>query len=283
MKNLRLLVTLIFVVALLAACSKQSSDESAVPKNDLNTETQNTETQNTETMADEGTTTQNDAGATANDTKSKPADEGKTAEKKVADTKQKPKQEKPEVYTPPPTKTVSLPESTLVAITLVDSIDTDINVTGQNFTAELKDPIVADGETVFQRGDKVKGVLNKVVESGHLKTPAELSFSIVSITNSKGEEYTIDTYPISEKKDSHTKKEVGLIGGGAVVGGVIGKLTGKKGGTEIGAAAGAAAGTAAAAASGKKDIVHSAGTDVVFALRTPLKITVTTGGPYTKK
>ncbi len=270
MRQLRLFITILAVVGLLSACSQQSAEESSTPKND----------QDGEMMTDDvSTETQEDAYVETQEEVKPPVE--KKEEKKVAESKQKPKQEKPEVYNPP-TKTVSLPESTLIAITLVDSIDTDLHQTGQTFMAELKEPVVADGEIVFERGNKVRGVLNKVVESGRMKTPAELSFSIVSITNSKGEEVAIDTYPIEEKKDSHTKKQVGLIGGGALVGGVIGKITGKKGGTEIGAAAGAAAGTAAAAATGKQDIVHSAGTDVVFALRSPLKVTLTTGGPFTK-
>lgn len=264
MKNLRLLITLLAVVGLIAACSQQSAEESSTPQDD----------QSSETMVDDAADNQDDSYVEESVNE-------KNEDKQTADTRQEPKEEKPEVYNPPPTKTVMLPESTLIAIVLVDSIDTDLHVTGQEFMAELKEPIVADGEMLFERGDKVKGVLDNVVESGRMKTPAELTFSIVSIINSKGEEFAIDTYPIEEKKDSHTKKQVGLIGGGAIVGGVIGKLTGKKGGTEIGAAAGAAAGTAAAAATGKQDIVHSAGTEVVFALRTPLKVTVTTGGPFT--
>ena len=112
-----------------------------------------------------------------------------------------------------------------------------------------------------------------------MKTPAELVFSLVSIEDRSGQQVQIDTYPIEEKKDSHTKKQVGLIGGGALVGGIVGKITGKKGGTEIGPAAGAAAGAAAAAATGKQDITLSAGTQVNFVLRTPVKVTVTKTGP----
>lgn len=55
-----------------------------------------------------------------------------------------------------------------------------------------------------------------------------------------------------------------MIGGGAIVGGIIGKVIDKKGSTEIGAVAGAAAGTGLAAATGKQDIFHAVGTEVVF-------------------
>jgi tryptophan synthase beta subunit len=74
----------------------------------------------------------------------------------------------------------------------------------------------------------------------------------------------VGTNVIMEKKASHTKREVAMIGGGAIVGGIIGKVIDKKGSTEIGAAAGAAAGTGLSAATGKQDIFHGAGTEVVF-------------------
>jgi len=74
----------------------------------------------------------------------------------------------------------------------------------------------------------------------------------------------VGTNTIIEKKASHTNREVAMIGGGAIVGGVIGKIIDKDGSTEIGAAAGAAAGTGLAAATGKRDIFHAAGTEVVF-------------------
>jgi hypothetical protein len=55
-----------------------------------------------------------------------------------------------------------------------------------------------------------------------------------------------------------------MIGGGAIVGGIIGKVIDQKASTEIGVAAGAAAGTGLAAATGKRDIVHVAGSAIVF-------------------
>jgi len=74
----------------------------------------------------------------------------------------------------------------------------------------------------------------------------------------------VNTNTIMEKKASHTNREIAMIGGGAVVGGIIGKVIDKKGSTEIGAATGAAAGVGLAAATGKQDIFHGVGTEIVF-------------------
>jgi hypothetical protein len=167
---------------------------------------------------------------------------------------------------------VTMPESTAIAIIFVDSVDTDIDQTGMEFRAKLLRPIVVNGHTLFDENAAVKGILNKVVESGRLKTPAELIYSLTAIQDIGGSWVSINTYEIRQIKGSHTNREVAMIGGGAIVGGIIGKIIDKKGSTEIGAAAGAAAGAATAAASGKKDIVHSAGTGAVFYLNQPKQI-----------
>ncbi len=159
---------------------------------------------------------------------------------------------------------VTMPGNTAIAVTLVDSIDTDVQISGEEFYATLTRSVVVNGHTLFADGAEARGVLNKVVESGRLKTPAELNFSLTAIKDGRGHWINVGTNMIMEKKASHTNREVAMIGGGAIVGGVIGKIVDRKGSTEIGAAAGAAAGTGLAAATGKQDIFHGAGTEVVF-------------------
>lgn len=192
-----------------------------------------------------------------------------TAEKKT-----EPKIKATEAPKPKAPTYVTLPEGTPIVITLIDSIDTDVQTTGMEFSAELAEPVVVNGRTLFEAGAMATGVLTKVVESGHLKTPAELEFALNAIQDNAGNWIAITSDTIYEKKASHTGKEVALIGGGAVVGGIIGKLTKKKGGTAIGAATGAAAGTAAAAAAGKQDIVHHAGEAVTFTLKQSTEVAI---------
>ncbi len=159
---------------------------------------------------------------------------------------------------------VTMAANTPIDITLVDSIDTDVQVTGDRFRARLNRPIVVDGYTVFVDGAGARGVLNKVVESGHLKTPAELNFTLTEIQIEGGRWVSVGTNTILEKKASHTNREVAMIGGGAIVGGIIGKVIDKQGSTEIGAVTGAAVGLGLAAATGKQDIFHGVGTQITF-------------------
>lgn len=263
MMRLMTLTAAVFAALLIAACGKQVEQKAQQAQPQGTTETaQQPATTDSAQMAVKPVETP---------TKTEPQPKADVEKQKPEEKKVVPETKKEII--PPPVVLV-IPESTAVKVKLIDSIDTDIHVTGTKFRAILTEPLrSADGKMVYEEGTAVTGVLDKVVESGRLKTPAELSFSLISINDNAGNEIPIRTYTIDEKKGSHTDREVAMIGGGAVVGGIVGKLTKKKGGTEIGAAAGAAAGAATAAATGKKDIVHSAGTEAVFILKEPVKVT----------
>ena len=172
------------------------------------------------------------------------------------------------------TTIVMMPDSTAITVTLTDSIDTDVQVTGDEFYAKLSRSVIVDGHTLFASGADARGILDKVVESGRLKTPAELNFSLTAIRNEDGRWIDVITDMIMDKKASHTNREVAMIGGGAIVGGIIGKIVDRKGSTEIGAVAGAAAGTGLSAATGKQDIFYGAGTEVVFFSNQPMSVTL---------
>lgn len=159
---------------------------------------------------------------------------------------------------------VVMPENTPISITLVDSIDTDFQLSGDQFRARLNQPVVVDGYTLFTDGADARGILNRVVESGRLKTPAELDFTLTAVQDRNGNWADVSTYTIQDKKGSHTNREVAMIGGGAIVGGVIGKIIDRDGSTEIGIGAGAIAGTILASRTGKKDIFYGVGSEIVF-------------------
>lgn len=166
----------------------------------------------------------------------------------------------------------TMPANTPINVRLVDSIDTDVHVTGATFYATLIDPVVVDGHTLFERGSLAKGTLSNVVESGRLKTPASVSFSLTAIQDVNERWIDVGTNMVTETKGSHTDREVAMIGGGAIVGGIIGKIIDRKGSTEIGAVAGAAAGTGLAAATGKQDIFYGVGTEIIFYSSEAMKI-----------
>lgn len=278
MKKNSLAITLVLIAILIVSCGKQTEQKAGqTQQQDAVETTQQPATVDSAAIAakwaETNAATKTEPKPVANTPEIKKAEPQKPEKKVVTETK---------TETVKPPVVVVIPESTTIHVKLIDSIDSDVHVTGTKFRALLAEPLRVDGKMVYEEGTAVTGVLNNVVESGRLKTPAELSFSLISITDANGNEIPITTYTIDEKKGSKTDRDVAIIGGGAVVGGIIGKLTKKKGGTEIGAAAGAAAGAATAAATGKKDIVHSAGTEAVFILKEPVHVTIKEG-PFTKE
>ena len=64
---------------------------------------------------------------------------------------------------------VMMPQNTAIAVTLIDSIDTDVQLSGAEFRAKLAEPIVVNGKTLFANNAEAKGVLDKIVESGGLQ------------------------------------------------------------------------------------------------------------------
>ena len=273
MKRISFVITLVLVAFLIGACGKK-----AEPKAEQTLQSTVDSTQQAAKI---------DSAAIAAkwaETNTKPVTEPKPVANKPEVKKTEPEKKvikEAKTETVPPPVVVMIPESTMIKVKLIDSIDSDVHVTGTKFRALLAEPLTVDGKMIYETGTAVTGVLDNVVESGHLKTPAELSFSLISITDANGNEIPIKTYTIDEKKGSHTNRDAELIGGGALVGAIVGKLTKKNGGTARGAAAGAAAGTATAAATGKKDVVHSAGTEAVFILKEPVQVTIKEG-PFTK-
>ncbi len=171
-------------------------------------------------------------------------------------------------------KYVTMPDSTAIVVTLVDSIDTDFQLSGSEFRARLNQPVVVNGHTLFAEGAEAKGILSRVVESGRLKTPAELDYSLTAIKDESGHWTSVGTDMILQKKASHTDRQVAMIGGGAIVGGIIGAIVDKKNSTEIGAVAGAVAGAGLATATGKQDIFMGVGTEVTFFSNQPMQIAV---------
>ena len=116
--------------------------------------------------------------------------------------------------------------------------------------------------------------ITKLVKGGTLKTSPEIGFTIEKITVPNGQSYKIASDEYYDKGRSHTKREVGMIGGGAAAGAVVGALAGKGKGAIIGAATGAAAGTGLAAATGRQNLVYAPGHTVTFKTTQPLQVTV---------
>ncbi len=201
---------------------------------------------------------------------------GKTTSRKAARSSAPAKQAAPSAPAEPVVQyeNVTVPADTELAVRLVDGLDTGKTAAGSTFEATLASALVAQGVVVAPVGSKVTGKVTNVVSSGRLNKPAELSLALTSLAPTGGQDIAISTDPWGMKAESHKKRNIEMIGGGAGVGALVGAIAGGKKGAAIGGAVGAGAGTGAAAATGKKEIVLPPETKLNFKLNAPVTVSV---------
>ena len=169
---------------------------------------------------------------------------------------------------------VTVPAGTGVSVRLGQAVDSGTAKEGAAFEGTLAAALVSGGMEVAAVGSSVTGTVTNAVSSGRLNRPAELSLVLTSLTVKGGEKVDIATDAWSMKGESHKKRNIEMIGGGAGAGALIGALTGGKKGAAIGGAVGAGAGTGVAAATGKKEIVLATETKLDFKLSAPFTVTM---------
>jgi len=170
-------------------------------------------------------------------------------------------------------KPITVPEGTVLDVTLNQSISTAVNRSGDSFQAALASSVVIGEKTVIPKGALVIGHIVDARPSGHLKGVSHLDLTLNSVEVS-GESYEITTRDFGRTGKNHNKRNGILIGGGAGVGAVIGGIAGGGVGALIGSSVGAGAGTAGAAFTGKKDIRVPAETTLTFRLTRAVTIPV---------
>ena len=171
----------------------------------------------------------------------------------------------PVTLTPRPT-TVIVPAGTTLSVRLVNGIDTGTTPEGSSFEATLASPLVVNGTEVAPVGSTAMGTVTHVVSSGRLSKPAELALTLTSLTPQGGGKVPISTNTWSTKGESHKKRNIEMMGGGAVGGALIGAIAGGKKGAAIGTLVGGGGGTALAAGTGKKEIRLASETKLSFTL-----------------
>lgn len=141
----------------------------------------------------------------------------------------------------------SIPSGTPINVRINEDLSSESSQPGDRFTGVLTQSIVVNGRTAFSRGTDIRGQVTSAKKSGRLSDPGELELTLVSIGTT-----SVSSQPFLIKGASHTKSNVGKIGGGTAAGAIIGGIVGGGKGAAIGAGVGAGAGTATAAATGVK-------------------------------
>lgn len=155
--------------------------------------------------------------------------------------------------------TLTIPSGTTVVASLDTPLSTDLNHSGDAFTATTIEPIVVGGKTVVPSGAGIRGVLQNVEDSGRIQGRAQMTLSYQSITDSKGESYAISATPLTLQAASNTHGDIEKIAAGTVLGAIVGGIADGGKGAAIGAGAGAGAGTIVMLATKGADLELSPG------------------------
>ena len=178
---------------------------------------------------------------------------------------------------------ITLPVCTVLKVQLNQSIRTSTHRSGQSFFATLKEPLMLGEKTILPGGIPFIGTISKIVESGHFSGTALIELQLIKVILTDQSTYPLNTKPFQKVGRSHLVRNIGMIGAGAILGAGVGTLLGKIPGAITGIGLGGGIGTVLAYVTGKEDLFLKAGTEVVFVLSGPLKVSLASLQPSTLK
>jgi len=142
-------------------------------------------------------------------------------------------------------ETLMVPAGTIVLVRINDFLSSDRNRVGDQFTAELEQPIVVNGWVVARRGQMVTGMVKAAQKAGRVTGVSQLGVELTDLTVVDGRQLPILTELWKGSGGTSHGQDAGAIATTTGLGAAIGAAADWGRGAAIGAGAGAAAGIAA--------------------------------------
>jgi hypothetical protein len=170
-----------------------------------------------------------------------------------------------------PANTITVPAGTVIAVRMIDGVDSTTNQVGDQFHASLEKDIVVNNAVVAPKGADVYGRLGTVKSAGSIKGRSELELELTGIRiNGRLVPLSSGDYEVAGK--SRGKQSAERIGGAAALGAIIGAVAGGGKGAAIGATVGAGAGTAVQVLTKGQQVRVPSETVLDFTLSAPLVV-----------
>ena len=170
----------------------------------------------------------------------------------------------------PPTLTV--PAGTLLRVRVSEFLSSDHNKVGDSFTAELEQPVVADGWVVARRGQTVLGRVAVAKKAGRVKGVSQLGVGLTYLVLVDGQQLLVRTQMIQDTAGTSRGRDAAALGTTTGVGATIGAAASGGEGAAIGAGAGAAVGVIGVLLTRGRPTELPPETSLTFQLQSPLSI-----------
>lgn len=169
-------------------------------------------------------------------------------------------------------QTLTLPAGTVVRVRIDEWISTDRNVTGDNFSAVLDQPLVVNGWVVARRGQAQTGRVSIVKPGGHGGGASQLGVELPELTLVDGQQVALQTQLFQTSAGNSQGRNVAAVGTTTGFGAVIGAIAGGGTGAAIGAGVGATAGIIGVMSTPGRPTVIPPETVLSFRLQAPVTI-----------
>jgi hypothetical protein len=177
---------------------------------------------------------------------------------------------------------LTVQSGTVIAVRLIDPVDSETAKVGQTFKATLDAPISSEWEIAIPAGYNVEGHVVNVKSAGKFAGQPELVLQLDRILVGE-KSYDIETDQFRRQGKNRTANTAEKVGAGAVLGAIIGGIAGGGKGAGIGAAAGGGVGGGVQAASKPQPVKLASETVLNFTLQSPLTVTQVNQGPETER
>jgi len=180
----------------------------------------------------------------------------------------------------PALRHVTVPSGTLVAVRMIDSVDSGTAQPGETFKASLDAAIVIDGETVFPEGSDVILKLASVQSAGRVRGTSELQLQLDRIFLGR-KSYLVESSKYVSTGASQGARTAKTATLGAAIGAAIGAIKGGGKGAVIGGATGAGAGVGVEAIRKGEQVRVDSETRLDFRLEDSVEVTLQSSSSLT--
>jgi hypothetical protein len=168
---------------------------------------------------------------------------------------------------------VTAPANTSMSLEMMTALSSETAQVEDPVRARLRQPVIADGDTVLPAGAVLSGNVVDVARAGRVQGRSRLVFRFTEV-ELNGAREEIRTNPVTLEGEATKGEDATKIGAGAVGGAIVGGILGGGSGAAKGAAIGGAAGTGVVLATRGRDVTIAAGAEVAATLATPFFVQV---------